>query len=95
MLVPGSLVFQKPEGRVRLDQYQNWWVYVPGACWRQPEGPGSTIEGREQHPAVHIAYEDAETYARWCGKELPSEAQYAARGGLDGAGGMSSRLMER
>ncbi|HLI87120.1 MAG TPA: formylglycine-generating enzyme family protein [Ktedonobacteraceae bacterium] len=86
LLVPGSAVFQKPAGRVDL-RVPNWWAYVPGANWRHPEGPESTLEGREQHPVVHVAYEDARAYAAWAGKELPTEAQweYAARGGLEGA----------
>ena len=86
-LVPGSLVFRKTRGPVSLDDFRNWWAYVPGAPWKRPGGPGTTINGRDQHPVVQVAYEDAETYATWAGKELPSEAQweYAARGGLDGA----------
>jgi sulfatase modifying factor 1 len=86
LLVPGSAVFQKSAGPVDLS-FPSWWAYVPGANWRHPEGPESTLEGREQHPVVHVAYEDAEAYAAWAGKELPTEAQweYAARGGLEGA----------
>ncbi len=85
LLVPGSLVFQQPNFPVELNQV-SWWAYIPGANWRHPEGPGSSIKGRENHPVVHIACEDAEAYAVWAGKTLPTEAQweFAARGGLEG-----------
>jgi formylglycine-generating enzyme required for sulfatase activity len=87
LLVPGSLVFKKTEGPVRLDDHRQWWDYVPGAHWRRPRGKGSTIHGRNDHPVTHVAFEDAEAFARWAGKELPTEPEweYAARGGLDGA----------
>jgi len=87
MLQPASVVFLKPAARVDLRNQYNWWFYIAGADWRHPEVPESSIVGREQHPAVHVAYEDAEAYARWAGKELPTEAEweFAARGGLDAA----------
>jgi formylglycine-generating enzyme len=87
LLVPGSLVFHRAPHRVSLNNFRQWWSYVPGASWRNPEGAESDLRGRENHPAVHVAYEDAEAYAAWAGKSLPTEAEweFAARGGLEGA----------
>jgi formylglycine-generating enzyme required for sulfatase activity len=86
-LVPGSLVFTPPSRPVGLDDYRAWWSWMPGAQWRHPEGPGSTLHGRDLHPVTHVAYADALAYAGWAGKELPDEREweFAARGGLDGA----------
>lgn len=86
-LVPAGLVFTKPPGRVDLRHIGNWWAYIPGADWRHPQGPDSTIDGLEQHPVVQVALEDVEAYTRWAKMELPTEAEweFAARGGLDGA----------
>jgi formylglycine-generating enzyme required for sulfatase activity len=84
-LRPGSMVFQKTSGPVDLKNFANWWAWLPGTNWRRPAGPHSSIDGMERHPVVHVAYEDAEAYANWAGKELPSEAEWerAADGGLD------------
>jgi formylglycine-generating enzyme len=87
MLTPGGLVFRKPRRPVDLRNFRNWWSYTPGACWRHPEGPGSSIAGRLDHPVVQIALEDAEAYANWAHKALPTEAEweFAACGGHDAA----------
>ena len=85
LLVPSSVVFRRPAGAVDLRNHFTWWTYVPGADWRHPEGPGSSIEQRMDHPVVHVAFEDVEAYAAWCGKSIPTEAEweFAARGGLE------------
>ncbi len=99
-LKPGSVVFIMPTKLTQGGSLTDWWQFVPGANWREPNGPGSDIKGKDNNPVIHVAFEDARAYAAWLGRELPTEAQweYAARGGLEGqafAWGMEFRPDDR